>query len=199
MNKKVWVTSILAIAFFAFVMSGYRSESVSGLMRTENSVSDLILNSFSPRNFTSDPVSMEDLEVILKCGIKAPSAANRQPWKFIVVQDFAVMQQMITNVTEGNVLITVCSPETQGNSTADFDCGLTTENMTVAAQSLGLGARIYAGPIGNINSTMKQTLQMPDGYRAVVVLRVGHIANVADAISAASPRNSYEEVVTFLQ
>ena len=90
-------------------------------MRTENSVSDLILNSFSPRNFSSDPVSMEDLEVILKCGIKAPSAANRQPWKFIVVRDFAVMQQMITNVTEGNVLITVCSPETQGNSIADFD------------------------------------------------------------------------------
>jgi len=199
MNKKVWITSILAIAFFAFVMSGYRSESASGLMRTNSSVSDLILNSFSPRNFTADPVSMDDLEVILKCGIKAPSAANRQPWKFIVVRDFTVMQQMITNVTEGNVLIAVCGPEAQGNSTADFDCGLTTENMTVAAQSLGLGARIYGGPIGNINATMKQTLQIPDGYRAVVVLRVGHIANMADAISAASPRNSYEEVVTFLQ
>ena len=199
MNKKVWFTSILAIAFIAVVMSSYRSESVSFAMKTDSSVTDVMLNSFSPRNFSSDPVSMEDLEVILKCGIKAPSAANRQPWKFIVVRDFAVMQQMITNVTEGNVLITVCGPEAQGNSTADFDCGLATENMTVAAQSLGLGARIYAGPIGNINATMKQTLQIPDGYRAVVVLRVGHIANMADAVSAATPRNSYDEVVTFLK
>ena len=199
MNKKVWITSILAIAFFAVVMSSYRSESVSDIMRTENSVTDLILNSFSPRNFSSAPVSMGDLEVILQCGIKAPSASNRQPWKFIVVRDFAVMQQMVANVLEGNVLITVCGPEVQGNSTADFDCGLATENMTIAAQSLGLGARIYGGPIANINATMKQTLQIPDGYRAVAVLRVGYIENVNDAISAATPRNSYEEVVTFLK
>ena len=199
MNKKVWVTSMLAIAFFAVVMSSYRSENTSVLKKTDNSVTELILNSYSPRNFSSVPVSMGDLEMILKCGIKAPSAANRQPWKFIVVRNFPVMQQMIANVTEGNVLITICGVEAQAGSTVDFDCGLATENMTVAAQSLGLGARIYAGPIGNINSTMKQTLQIPDGYRAVVVLRVGHIENVADAVSTATPRNSYEDVVTFLK
>ena len=116
-----------------------------------------------------------------------------------MVRDFSVMQQMVASVTEGNVLIAVCGPEGQANSMVDFDCGLATENMTVAAQSLGLGARIYAAPIANINATMKQTLQIPDGYRAVAVLRVGHIANVNDAVSAASPRNSYEEVVTFLK
>ena len=199
MNKKVWITSILAIAFMAVVMSSHRYESGSDSMRTDSSVLELILNSYSPRNFSSVPVSMGDLEVILKCGIKAPSAGNRQPWKFIVVRDFAVMQQMIASVTEGNVLIAVCGPEAQANSTVDFDCGLATENMTIAAQSLGLGARIYAGPTANINATMKQTLQMPDGYRAVAVLRVGYVENVNDAVSAATPRNSYEEVVTFLE
>ena len=47
MNKKVWITSMLAIAFMVVVMSAHRSESVSDFMRTESSVSDLILNSFS--------------------------------------------------------------------------------------------------------------------------------------------------------
>jgi len=46
---------------------------------------------------------------------------------------------------------------------------------------------------------MKQILQVPAGYRAVAVLRVGHIEKNVDAVSVASPRNSYEEVVTFLR
>ena len=197
--KKVLVTFILATAILAVMINSCRTE--IDLNSTSNdSVSDLILNSYSARTFTSEPVSMEDLEVILKCGIKAPSARNLQQWKFIVVRDHSLMQQMMgNNITEGNVLITVCGPDAQENSITDFDCGLATENMTVAAQSLGLGARIYAGTIPNINSTMRQTLQIPDDYRAIVVLRVGHIENGGDAVTAASPRNSYEEVVTFLE
>ena len=196
MNKKHLLSPILAIALVVFVTSCQNSGYVSNDI---DSASDLILKSYSARTFTSEPVSAGDIEVILKCGIKAPSAANRQPWKFIVVKGAPVMQQMIANVTEGNVLILVCGPEAQANSTVDFDCGLATENMTVAAQSLGLGARIYTGPIANINSTMKEILQVPEGYRAVAVLRVGNIEKDVDAESVASPRNSYEEVVTFLE
>ena len=197
--KKVLVTFILAIAILVVSTNCHRSE-IALNSTSYDSVSDLILKSYSARTFTSEPVSMEDLEVILKCGMKAPSARNLQPWKFIVVRDNSVMQQMMgNNITEGNVLITVCGPEAQANSTVDFDCGLATENMTVAAQSLGLGARIYGGAIPNINSTMRQTLQIPDEYRAIIVLRVGHIENADDAVSVASPRNSYEEVVTFLE
>jgi len=188
--KKQLLATILAICLFGVMAHGQQA----------GSASDLILKSYSARTFTSQPVSAGDLEIILKCGIKAPSARNLQPWKFIVARDFSLMQQMIGNsVTQGNVLIVVCGPEAQANSTVDFDCGLATENMTIAAQSLGLGARIYTGPVANINSTMKQTLQIPAGWRAVAVLRVGHIDKNVDAVSAASPRNSYNEVVTFLK
>ena len=189
MNKKQLLVSILAIVLVAIMAHGQGS----------NNVSDLILKSYSARTFTSEQVSAGDLEIILKCGIKAPSARNLQPWKFIVAKDPVLMQQMIGNVTAGNVLILVCGPEEQANSTVDFDCGLATENMTIAAQSLGLGARIYTGPVANINSTMKQTLQIPTGYRAVAVLRVGHIEKNVDATTAASPRNSYNDVVTILR
>jgi nitroreductase len=187
--KKQLFASVLAFCLVAVIAHGQRSTGVS----------DLILNSYSARTFTSVPVSDGDLEIILKCGIKAPSARNLQPWKFIVTRDLSVMQQMVSNITQGNVLIVICGPEGQANATVDFDCGLATENMTVAAQGLGLGARIYTGPVANINSSMKQTLQIPAGWRAVAVLRVGHIESNVDAASAASPRNSYEEVVTFLK
>jgi nitroreductase len=157
-----------------------------------------MLKSYSARNFTSVPVSNSDLEFILKCGIKAPSANNAQPWKFTVVRDLALMQQMIGNsVVQGNVLILVSGIESR--ATTDYDCGLATENMAVAAISLGLGQRIYTGPVANINSNMKQTLQILDGYKAVAVLRIGNIEKNVDAVTAASPRKGYEEVVTFLK
>jgi nitroreductase len=50
------------------------------------------------------------------------------------------------------VLIIVSGIESENGTTTDFDCGLATESMFVAAHSVGLGARIYEGPIGNINS-----------------------------------------------
>jgi nitroreductase len=187
MNKKQLFTSALAFCLFTVMACAQKS----------NSISDLILKSYSARTFTSEPAQAGDIELILKCGIKAPSARNAQPWKFIVVRDAAIMQQMINGVTPGNVLILVCGQGT--DSAVDFDCGLATENMTVAAQSLGLGARIYTYSIANINSTMKQTLQIAAGYRAVAVLRVGNIEKNVDAVSAASPRNRYEDVVTFLK
>ena len=196
MNKKLLLLSILAIALAAVAMSHQNSGYVSN---NTDSATDLILKSYSARTFTSEPVSTADLEVILKCGIKAPSAANLQPWKFIVVREPFVMQQMIRNITDNNVVILVCGPEGQENFSVDFDCGLATENMTIAAQSLGLGARIYANPIANINATMRETLQIPEGYRAVMALRVGHIEADVDAETVASPRKSYDEVVTFLK
>ena len=187
--KKQLLVSILSFCLVVVAAHGQGQPS--------NSVSNLILNSYSARTFTSESVSAADIELILKCGIKAPSASNRQPWKFTVVREFSVMQQMVGNVVEGNVLILVSGPE--ASATVDYDCGLATGNMTLAAQSLGLGARIYFSSLTRINSSMKQTLQISDGYRAVAVLRVGHIEKNVDATSAASPRNSYEDVVTFLR
>lgn len=198
MNKKHFLLPVLAIALVVIAVSCQTSASNSN-SNDSNSTLDLILKSYSARTFTSESVSTADIEVILKCGIKAPSAANLQPWKFIVVREHSVMQQMIRNITENNVVILVCGPEAQANFSVDFDCGLSTENMTIAAQSLGLGARIYTGPIANINSTMKETLQIPEGYRGVAALRIGHIEKDVDAASVASPRNNYEDVVTFLK
>lgn len=69
--------------------------------------------------------------------------------------------------------------------------------MFIAAQSLGLGAHIYAAPVNNINTTKKQVLEIPEGYRAVSVLRIGNINRNVDAVSSASTRKKLEEVVNF--
>jgi nitroreductase len=165
---------------------------------TGNSVIDAIMSGYSARMFTSEPVSDSEIDLILKCGIKAPSARNSQLWKFTVVKDNAIIGDIVRNATPGNVLIIISGLESeQKGINIDFDCALATENMYVAAQSLGFGAHIYTGPVDNINSTRKEILEIPEGYRVVSVLRIGNIDKNVDATSSASTRKKLEEVVNY--
>jgi len=159
-------------------------------------VTDILLSAYSERSYTSVPVTDQQLDLILNCGIKAPSARNVQPWRFTVIKDETSMKEIINNVVPGNVLIVVSGTESQGGTTPDFDCGLTTESMFIAAHSLGLGARIYGSPAGNINSK-KELFQIPSGYKAVVVLRIGNIDKSVDGVSGATPRKTAEEIINF--
>mgnify|MGYP000285941450 CR=1 FL=1 len=50
---------------------------------------DMIFERRSIRSYTGEPVSQEDLRLILKAGMAAPSARNSRPWEFIVIQNRA--------------------------------------------------------------------------------------------------------------
>jgi nitroreductase len=161
-----------------------------------NCVTDVLLSAYSERAYVSEPVTDEQLDVILKCGIKAPSARNNQPWKFTVIKDEATQKEIINDIIEGNILIIVSGIESKNGTTPDFDCGLAAESMFVAAHGLGLGARIYGSPAGNINSK-KEFFQIPSGYKAVVVLRIGHADKSVDAVTAATPRKNPGELINY--
>jgi len=180
--------SLLVIAFFA----------VSKLFgqTTDNCVTSVILSGYSEKAYTTAPVTDEQLDLILKCGIKAPSGRNIQPWKFTVIKDQATMKEIINDVVSGNVLVIVSGIESENGSTPEFDCALATESMFLGAHGMGLGARIYCSPTGNINSK-KELFQIPSGYKAVIVLRIGNIDKSVDAVSAATPRKKFEEVVNY--
>ncbi len=180
--------SFLVILFLAI---GQSTGQVSG-----NNVTDAILSGYSVRTYTSVPVTDQQLDIILKCGIKAPSANNRQPWKFTVIRDEPTMQEIIDNVVPGNVLIVISGVVSQQGSTPDFDCGLATHSMFVAAEGLGLGARIYGSPVSKIISN-REAYQIPSGYKPVMVLRIGNIDRSVDAVSAASTRKMPDEVINY--
>jgi len=163
---------------------------------TDNCVTSAILSGYSERAYTTEPVTDQQLDLILKCGIKAPSGRNIQRWKFTVITDEATMKEIVNDVVPGNVLVVISGIESENGTTPDFDCGLATESMFVAAHSLGLGARIYGSPTGKINSN-KDLFQIPSGYKAVIVLRIGNTDKTVDAVSAATPRKKFEEVVNY--
>ena len=184
---KITLSSLVIILFAASTLNAQTAD---------NCVAQVILTGYSEKAYSSEPVTDQQLDLILKCGIKAPSARNKQPWKFTVIKDEATMKEAISNVVPGNVLIIVSGIESQDGTTPDFDCGLATESMFVAAHGLGLGARIYGSPVGNINSK-KEFFQIPSGYKAVIVLRIGNVDKSVDAVSGATPRNTPEEIINY--
>ncbi len=46
-----------------------------------------IYNRRSIRKFLNTPILKQDIVEIIQSGIKVPSSKNRQPWKFVVMQD----------------------------------------------------------------------------------------------------------------
>ena len=188
--KKLLVVSIVVLFLIVCVANG---ETV------KNKVIDLILSSYSARAFSDIPVTDAEIEQILKCGIKAPSAMNSQPWRFTVVKDMTKVKGLIGNINNGNVVIIVSAlePASRGIN-ADFDCALATENMFIAAQGLGLGARIYTGPLRLMDDKTKKLLGLPEEYRVIALLRIGNLEEGTDATSSASPRKDMKEVVNYL-
>jgi nitroreductase len=177
------------ILSFAFLAAG-------GLGAQENTLPGVMLNHFAARNFAPGEVSRADIERILQAGIRSPSAVNRQPWRFTVVQTQSLARRIVSNVTEGNVLIVISAPgDGKTNGREILDCGLAAQSMYLAAQALGLGSHIYTGPIDSVNSQLKAELDLPQGHSAVVLVRVGRLQ--ADAASSASQRRASGETVVY--
>jgi len=160
-------------------------------------IANFISSAYSNKSFTTTPVDPKDLELILRCGVRAPSARNSQPWHFTIIKDLETMKRIVPDALKGNILIIISGLD-QDNRVAGvaFDCALATENMYLAAQSLGLGSHIYTGPIANLNAH-RDSVGIPAGYLGVAILKIGNIAQKADAMSSASVRKADSEVISY--
>src|SRR5207244_1763872 len=65
----------------------------------------------SVRRFKSDPVSREIVTSLIEAAITAPSASNKQPWRFLVVEDRARIEKMAAAVREATAKVSAHIPE----------------------------------------------------------------------------------------
>ncbi len=103
----------------------------------------------SVRSFTGASVSKEDLDKIIRAGMAAPSAVNKQPWSFVVVTDKKVIDTLAAGLSTargiekaGAVIIVCTEPEKAHMESKDFaiiDASLASENILLATEALGLG------------------------------------------------------------
>jgi len=188
--KKTVILSILMLAL---------SLSFLPAQTADNPVLRPIIHHFSARNFTNEPVTRAELDIIVQAGLRAPSAGNRQPWLFTVVQNTALMRQILPEATEGNVLIVISGVgDGRTNGVVILDCALAAQSMFIAAQALGLGARQYtnAALITRTNN-LKLELGIPENHNTIIVTRYGRLPAGVDVISSASPRANPETRVIY--
>jgi nitroreductase len=158
----------------------------------------VISDHYAASSFIAGAIPRADLDLIVQAGIRAPSARNRQPWHFTVVQNLDLAKKIVPQAVEGNVLVIVsASGDGKTNGADILDCSLAAQSVYLAAQALGYGSRIYTGPMDSINKNLKGELGFPSGHNAVTLIRLGKVDGKVDAVSAASSRKAANTLVTY--
>lgn len=155
-----------------------------------NPTLETIYKRTSVRSYTSQPVSKELLVELVKAGMAAPTGSNKQPWEFVIIQDPAILSaigEIKPPVGKAPAAIVVLG-DTKISGSWVLDCSAATENILIAATSLGLGT-VWTGAYGNarFEDMLKQTLSLPEGVMPLSVIAVGY----ADGMP--TPKDKYVE------
>jgi len=142
----------------------------------------------SVRSYLPDPVPKEKLNKILQAAQMAPSGGNKQPWKFIIIQDEQKKKGLIPFVHGVNdhnkdiarqapIVVVACGQKLginragyMGDLSMLVDVSIATTHLMLAARAEGLGT-CWLG--GFDNAKIKDYLSIPPDYQIVALLTLG--------------------------
>ena len=159
----------------------------------KNAIFDNIIARTSVRSYTSQAIEEEKIDMLLRAGMAAPSACNKQPWHFIAITNREILDQIPTfspyasMVKQAPLAIVVCGDlsKTLEGKEQEFwiqDCAAATENILLMAQGLQLGAvwtALY--PLQDRYQGMQKLLNLPDNLVPLNTLIIGYPKEEAKA------------------
>lgn len=161
-----------------------------------------IFNRVSIRNFKPQEVTNENIELILKAGMQAPSAGNQQPWEFIVIRDKETLSKLSeVNIYSKSIKNASVAILVLGNR--DFmrfedhyiqDLSACTQNMLLQATNLSLGSvwiTIY--PQSESADIIKNMFDLPDTVYSFAILPIGYPEKEREAQDRYKPSRVYFE------
>jgi nitroreductase len=153
-----------------------------------NVILENIYTRTSIRAYQDRPVEDQKVEQILRAAMSAPTAVNKQPWAFVVINQKEKLKQLADSLPYAKMLhqaplaIVVCGDLTKalpgdGMTYWIQDASAATENLLLATHAVGLGA-VWTGvfPIEERVKTVQRTLQMPDSIIPLCVVPIGYPA-----------------------
>lgn len=149
---------------------------------------ELIATRHSVRNFLPDPIPPEVLQEILEAGRLAPSAQNRQPWRYLVFQDSAQIKKLALNcgliglsnyfIHSAPCLIIACADASKNLriNQQDYylvDTAISFQQMILTAWNHGVGSCWLAA---FSEKKLKSWLNLPKSWRIVALSPFGYPA-----------------------
>ena len=136
----------------------------------------------SVRHFLDKPIDEVKLRLVLEAGRLAPSASNRQEWRYVIVRDREMRIQVAeaanqqTFVGEAPVIIVACAVTDNhvmscGQLSYPIDVAISLDHITLEATDLGLGT-CWIGAFSE--NKIKQILEIPHDVRVVGLIPLGY-------------------------
>ncbi|MFI3321479.1 MAG: nitroreductase family protein [Rikenellaceae bacterium] len=195
-NSWQFLTLLLAVALVALSITVSKlSSKIDANQSVEASPVDkeqIILESImsrsSVRAYTEQEVEKSKIETILKAGMAAPTAGNRQPWEFVVVTEREILDKFPPVIpgahmaAKAKLAIVVCGDPSKSFAAplSEYwvqDCSAATENILLAAHAMGLGA-VWCGAYPNDKNDrvakMREILSLPDNLYALSIIVIGY-------------------------
>ena len=175
----------------------------------------LVSRRVSCRAYRSDPVAEADIVAILEAARLAPSACNKQPWRFAVVRDAVLRRRLVEDgfllginmkwALDAPVLIVIgmelslithkLGASVSGVDYPWVDIGIAGEHLVLAATERGLGT-CWIGWIKP--DAVRETVRWPSSVKPAAVITVGFPRKGSTRPPPAERRKPLEALVTWL-
>lgn len=159
---------------------------------------------YSVRTYQPKAVEEEKLLKILEAARVAPTAANRQPQRVLVVQSEEGRKKLAkaANTFQAPVVLVVCADHSQawkrsydGKQSTDIDASIVTDHMMLEATELGLGSVWICAFRPDI---IREEFSLPDALEPVNLLALGYAAGeTASSDRHAQTRKPLKETVVY--
>lgn len=202
--KKIFIAAIATLMLFSCNDS---TKEKTNNMEQKNAVVETIMSRRSIRSYKPEQITAEQLDTIVKCGINAPSALNRQSWEVRVIQNADLLSRINSSFVEkakgkklqgsaaraqepgfsvfhGAPTLIIVGKD-KSNPYSAVDCGLLAQNILLSAESMNIGTCT----IGNMASILNdpdakdflKEINMPDTHEVVFGIAVGYKNESPDA------------------
>jgi nitroreductase len=163
-------------------------------------LNEIILNRRSIRKFTPRIVGKEEIIEIIRAAMYAPSAVNRQPWHFVVIDNRKTLEDVMRIHPNAGMLSTaplailICGDEERQHDTNYWtaDCGAATENLLLSASALGLGS-CWIGIYPRLQrmQAFHDLFALPPHIQAFALIALGYPAEKKDLPDRFDPSRIY--------
>lgn len=206
MKNSNYLIILLAIALMAVSYKWISATSQAGassepIASSGSFALDNIMTRTSVRAYSERGVSEQQMDTLLKAAMAAPTAGNKQPWRFVVINDKKILKSIaekfetMTMAEHAPVAVVAC-----GDVTATFDgegrdywvqdVSAASENLLLAAHAMGLGA-VWCGiyPLQERVKDFSTMLGLPENIVPMACICIGYPKGKSEPKDKWKPQN----------